>query len=290
MMRPTLRSSASITLDGDTLVYRSSYDPQLVAALKSQIPAIDRKWEPARKCWLVAPEHGDALAEITERYLGITVTVPAVDGGATEEITRILDVRYIGTTKDRGDGERTAFGWVAGEWSVIFPEQVLRDWFGAKDTAPDEQVTLYATLGLKRNASGSQVKSAYRRMARSWHPDTCKEPGAHEQFIRIQHAYEVLRNPAARARYDAGLELEASARTQPVDNRWEDYLDTERRPKLAGYRSPLRCGLIMALGVESLGRFVVNEIHAWEDITDSEGRVLVTSWPMGAEIFEEEWV
>ena len=57
-----------------------------------------------------------------------------------------------------------------------------------------------------------------------------------------------------------------------------------------GYRSPLRCGLIMAEGVEQLGRFVVSKIIAWEDIPGPNGTVLCTSWPAGAQMFTEEWV
>ncbi len=56
-----------------------------------------------------------------------------------------------------------------------------------------------------------------------------------------------------------------------------------------GYRPPLRCGLLMVTGIEQLGRFIVDEIHAWEDIVDIQGRTLVTSWVMGADAPTEEW-
>ena len=55
------------------------------------------------------------------------------------------------------------------------------------------------------------------------------------------------------------------------------------------YRSPLRCGYIMAEGVESLGRFVVSSIMGWEDVTNERGQVLVVSWPVGADKPEKAW-
>jgi len=55
------------------------------------------------------------------------------------------------------------------------------------------------------------------------------------------------------------------------------------------YRSPLRCGHILAEGVESLGRFVVSRILGWEDISDAQGRVMVSSWRMGMDKPEIVW-
>lgn len=272
---------ATITLDGAQLVYRTPYHPQLVAALKAAIPTTDRTWDKARKVWIVAPAYGQTLADLAAQYLGEVVAVPSVVGTKSLPQTRILDVRYIGRTKDRGDGNATAFGWHDGGWSVIFPESVLRQWFGAGEQRPDEAPTLYAVLGLQQAVGALDIRSAYRRLARQWHPDVSKEPDTAQQFIKIQHAYEILSDTAKRARYDAGLRLEASTRVA--------HETTVQIIAPNGYRSPLRCGLIMATGNETIGRFVVATIHAWEDITDTDGRVLVTSWPMGAETYEEEW-
>ena len=58
-------------------------------------------------------------------------------------------------------------------------------------------------MGLGRDASADDVKRAYRRLARKYHPDVSKEANAEERFKEIGEAYEVLRDPEKRAAYDA---------------------------------------------------------------------------------------
>ncbi len=200
--------------------------------------------------------------------------------------TRILDARYVSNCKQRKGPDRSAVVWIDGGWQAIIPEPVLRDWFGGA-TRPDEAPTLYATLGLKGDVTEATIRSAYRRLARQWHPDVCKEPDATQQFQRIQHAYEILREPNMRARYDAGLALDESARVRTLTaQQWGATLAPAFQN---GYRSPLRCGLIMVQGEQQGRWFIVSGILAWEDLTDARGRILVTSWPMGANEPWEVW-
>ena len=60
----------------------------------------------------------------------------------------------------------------------------------------------YQTLGVARDASKDEIKRAYRRLARKYHPDVNKEAGAEETFKEINRAYEVLSEPDVRQRYD----------------------------------------------------------------------------------------
>ncbi|MCC4614811.1 DnaJ domain-containing protein [Xanthomonas campestris pv. asclepiadis] len=60
----------------------------------------------------------------------------------------------------------------------------------------------YATLGVEPSAGDAEIKTAYRRLARKYHPDVSKEAGAEDKFKAINEAYEALRDPAKRKAYD----------------------------------------------------------------------------------------
>jgi curved DNA-binding protein len=60
----------------------------------------------------------------------------------------------------------------------------------------------YATLGVERTASPDEIKRAYRKLARKYHPDVSKEPDAEARFKEVAEAHEVLSDPEKRAAYD----------------------------------------------------------------------------------------
>ncbi len=275
---------ASLTPVAGGLAFTSSYDRALVAAFKAAIPADCRKWDPDNKRWLISPQYGQACADLARQYLRVDITVPVQSHMAIDE-TRLIKVEYLGGCRDRGNGEASAFGWADGGWTVIIPEPVLRDWFQAIPARPDEAPTLYAVLAVKPAATPTEIRSAYRRLALQWHPDVAKgEPDAAEIFRAINHAHQVLSNEVMRRKYDVGLALQTSVQHQESD------LDLfNRLGRQYGYRAPLRCGWILCDGQESLGRFVISKILAFEDVVDDEGRTMIVSWPAGAKTFDMIW-
>lgn len=74
----------------------------------------------------------------------------------------------------------------------------------------------YEILGLTRKAGADEVKLAYRKLARKYHPDVSKEANAEDKFKELQEAYEVLRDPEKRAAYDQlGRDYRAGQQFRP---------------------------------------------------------------------------
>jgi curved DNA-binding protein len=61
----------------------------------------------------------------------------------------------------------------------------------------------YETLGVARDASPDEIQRAYRKLARTYHPDVNKDPGAEDRFKEVSEAYDVVSDPEMRRRYDS---------------------------------------------------------------------------------------
>eukprot|EP00064_Thunnus_orientalis_P013458 superscaffoldBa00002192_g13497 len=71
---------------------------------------------------------------------------------------------------------------------------------GAAHAGPE--LDPYKILGVTRSASQAEIKKVYKRLAKEWHPDKNKNPGAEDMFIKITKSYEILSNEDKRANYD----------------------------------------------------------------------------------------
>ena len=80
----------------------------------------------------------------------------------------------------------------------------------------------YKIMGLSRNATQDEVKRAYRKLARKYHPDVSKEKDAEAKFKELGEAYEVLQDPEKRAAYDRlGANWKAGEDFRPPPN-WDE--------------------------------------------------------------------
>jgi curved DNA-binding protein len=71
-----------------------------------------------------------------------------------------------------------------------------------EETDPLEYKDYYQTLGVKKDSSQDDIQKAYRKLARKFHPDVNKDPEAEVKFKEIGEAYEVLKDPDKRKKYD----------------------------------------------------------------------------------------
>lgn len=90
----------------------------------------------------------------------------------------------------------------------------------------------YAVLGVDRNATQEEIKSAYRQLAKKYHPDRHRQSEladlAEEKFRQITEAYEVLGNPESRKAYDQGRGYGGAQASQPNVELAFAYLEAER--------------------------------------------------------------
>ncbi|KZV42820.1 DNAJ heat shock family protein, partial [Dorcoceras hygrometricum] len=102
---------------------------------------------------------------------------------------------------------------LASRSSILFPQESLNLLFSSgsyrnpcqrrgSSLLVRAEKDYYSVLGVSKNASKSDIKSAYRKLARSYHPDVNKEPGAEQKFKEISNAYEVLSDDEKRSIYD----------------------------------------------------------------------------------------
>ncbi len=75
--------------------------------------------------------------------------------------------------------------------------------------------TYYDTLGVARDASAADIKKAYHKLVRKYHPDISTDPDADKKTSEINQAYNVLKDPAKRAEYDALLANPYAGREAP---------------------------------------------------------------------------
>jgi curved DNA-binding protein len=113
----------------------------------------------------------------------------------------------------------------------------------------------YKILGVERSATADQIKTAYRRLARRYHPDVSKEPNAEARFKEMQEAYEVLRDPEKRAAYDQlGSDWKSGQPFRPPPD-WGSGFEFSGRPAGAGGGQRYHAGRAAGGGTVGEGDF-----------------------------------
>jgi curved DNA-binding protein len=172
----------------------------------------------------------------------------------------------------------------------------------------------YKILGVPRSAAQDEVKRAYRKLARRYHPDVSKEPNAEERFKEVQEAYEVLKDPEKRAAYDqlgsrwkagqdfrpppdwdTGFEFSGGGFTPGDAGGFSDFFDTLFGRGFGGGAGPgARRGGFRARGEDHHARIRISLEDAYKGSTravtlrvpemDSHGRVLTRTRSLNVRI------
>ncbi len=173
-----------------------------------------------------------------------------------------------------------ASAWVDGGWNCRIEEPVLRSFFG-DPVLPFNGDFFQALLEAK------DISKAYKQFARRYHPDLNKAKEAVEQFHRLRNAYDTLKDPIKRKRYQAGLKFAVAATKVnevvfhlpktcgqvTVKGEWmasTRNMDWQRRQKWSGDFDRDSDTTRKILNV--------TEIVKWEDIFDRNGRRMEARW------------
>lgn len=87
----------------------------------------------------------------------------------------------------------------------------------------------YAALGVSKTATEAELKKAYRRIAKADHPDLTDDPAAHDRFKAASAAYDLLKDPEQRARFDRG-EIDAQGQERPQRRYYRDFSEAQGNP------------------------------------------------------------
>jgi curved DNA-binding protein len=113
----------------------------------------------------------------------------------------------------------------------------------------------YQVLGVVRSAGQTEIHRAYRRLARRFHPDINKDPGAEEHFKDITEAYEVLSDPRQRTRYDLSGEgpRQPTAESERPEPRPEPPPEPRPEPRASARAEPFRGRVYVDSGAGGFG-------------------------------------
>lgn len=257
------------------------------------VPSQGRGWDANSRSWSLDPDYAEDIGWIIEQHFGIKVQWPKALPFRKNIVTNDFKLHYVGNTKGDWDTDKRAasgLGFASDkDWAYIFWESALKDWFS--NPHPEKKVqratslNYYQVLKVPENVAFDDLKAYWRKALIASHPDHHPESEKDkwtELSFQINEAYDILRDPLYRKRYDIGLQLEREEQAQATrDKQSKDGMWGARHGRNWDshvFSPPERCGFLKTQGYYRLGHFFVTKILDWDPITDRAGRTLVTSF------------
>lgn len=243
-----------------TVAIRFAYNETVIAWLKTSIPKGQRSWDPDKKQWVL---NDDAYVQFTKEFPDLKHISEVVNNDNAE--TQEFYLEYIGRPKYTFTNQRVmSYGWKDQKIVLGITIEAFQKWFRVG--------TLYQQLGIREVIQDqSEIRKAYLRLARQWHPDVCREPNAQEEFLKIKKMYDILSNPQKKKKYDLGLKLFGAAEKSIIQ---------------PGMPIPMRCGILTGK-IEMSPHKTLVDISSWKDIT-KDSSILVSTWR--GETYSTEWI
>lgn len=265
-------------------ILRMPFDPMVIGQFKVDVPSFEREYNPASKTWTFDGSRLQYIIKLLESA-GYELEGNAMRGvvGQRGVVCETIRVNYLGNARKRQGGEVTASAMdERGNWSFLFPFAVLAAWFDLPDIAnsPLSASNLYEMFGVGQAATDSEIKSAYRRLMRTWHPDVNDDPLAAEVFCAVQDGYAVLTDAQRRGRYNVGLALAPQVKKQGGKQDEIVWVPPNHS----------RCGYLDVEMETGLRTSIIRAIYDWQDIINTQGRQLVSKWNASRNEPEYDWI
>jgi curved DNA-binding protein CbpA len=100
----------------------------------------------------------------------------------------------------------------------------------------------YHILGVSSSATAKEIKTAYRTLAKRYHPDVSSDPNAEERFIEVTQAYDILSHESKRKQYDRNLNYRKEKKQTTQTNQYEDWMRKQQQASRNKAKSHAKMG------------------------------------------------